>query len=125
MAGGAGSESEVLVVGQSSRRQENPISQLGKRLKQVQSGFTAWVSTQSPPVEAAFVTLTNAAQGAVVGALLGTLSRDVSSFLPPESSSIDSQAMASFKQAQVLFICPNLFKNLLLLFFPFFFHHWL
>lgn len=85
-------------------QQQNPIEQLQARFKELESGFRAWLAKQSLPVEAAIVTATSAAQGAAIGAFMGTLTNDVSSSLPnpPPQAPLNPQAMASFKQAQVL-----------------------
>lgn len=82
---------------------QNPIEQLQSRFKELESGFKAWLSKQSLPVEAAVVTTTSAAQGAAIGALMGTLTNDVSSLTPPPQANVNPQAMASLKQAQVRF----------------------
>ncbi|KAF3432704.1 hypothetical protein FNV43_RR23806 [Rhamnella rubrinervis] len=85
--------------------QQNPIEQLQARFKELENGFRAWLAKQSLPVEAAVVTATSAAQGAAIGAFMGTLTNDVSSSLPntpPPQASLNPQAMASFKQAQAL-----------------------
>lgn len=65
----------------------------------------AWLDKQSMPVEAAVVTATGAVQGAAIGALMGNLTKDVSSSFPtPPQASLNHQAMASLKQAQVVFL---------------------
>ncbi|XWS48677.1 hypothetical protein CRYUN_Cryun13aG0096800 [Craigia yunnanensis] len=76
---------------------QNPLEQLQTKFKEVENGFRAWLAKQSLPVEAAVVTTTSAAQGAAIGAFMGTLTNDVSSSLPTPP-----QAMASLKQAQAL-----------------------
>lgn len=83
--------------------QQNPIEQLQARFKELENGFRSWLAKQSMPVEVAVVTATSAAQGAAIGAFMGTLTNDVSSSLPntPPQASLNPQAMASFKQAQV------------------------
>lgn len=83
--------------------QQNPLEQLQAKFKEVETSFRGWLAKQSLPVEAAVVTTTSAAQGAAIGAFMGTLTNDVSSSLPtPPQASLDPQAMASLKQAQVL-----------------------
>lgn len=81
----------------------NPITQLQTRFKELETGFKAWLAKQSLPVEATVVTATSAAQGAAIGAFMGTLTSDVSSSFPapPPQAGLNPQAMASFKQAQV------------------------
>ncbi|KAK9151850.1 hypothetical protein Syun_010159 [Stephania yunnanensis] len=89
----------------------NPLLQLQARFKDVEKGFRDWLSKQSMPVEAAVVTATSAIQGGAIGALMGTLTSDLSSPFPtppPEAAGLNPQAMASFKQAQV-FLFPSLF----------------
>ncbi|KAL4346833.1 hypothetical protein GQ457_17G023010 [Hibiscus cannabinus] len=82
---------------------QNPIEQLQAKFKEVENNFRGWLAKQSLPVEAAVVTTTSAAQGAAIGAFMGTLTNDVSSSLPtPPQASLDPQAMASLKQAQAL-----------------------
>ncbi|KAF8413439.1 hypothetical protein HHK36_001422 [Tetracentron sinense] len=83
---------------------QNPIAQLQTRFKDLEIGFRAWLSKQSLPVEAAVVTATSAAQGAAIGAFMGTLTNDVSSSFPapPPQAGLNPQAMASLKQAQAL-----------------------
>ena len=95
--------------------QQNPLEQLQAKFKEVENGFRAWLAKQSLPVEAAVVTTTSAAQGAAIGAFMGTLTNDVSSTLPtPPQASLNPQAMASLKQAQVssLFLAFILIFNL-------------
>nr|KYP53798.1 hypothetical protein KK1_024372 [Cajanus cajan] len=83
---------------------QNPIEQLQARFKELEAGFKLWLSKQSLPVEAAVVTSTSAAQGAAIGAFMGTLTADASSTFPtpPPNASLNPQAMASLKQAQAL-----------------------
>ncbi|KAK3404140.1 hypothetical protein EUGRSUZ_K00480 [Eucalyptus grandis] len=81
----------------------NPIEQLQSRFKEIEAGFKDWLSKQSLPVEAAVVTATGATQGAAIGAIMGTLTNDVSASLgPPPGANLNPQAMASLKQAQAL-----------------------
>ncbi|XP_042479953.1 chloroplastic import inner membrane translocase subunit HP30-2-like [Macadamia integrifolia] len=81
----------------------NPIAQLQARYKDLEVGFRAWLAKQSLPVEAAVVTVTSAAQGAAIGAFMGTLTNDVSSNFPtPPQAALNPDAMASLKQAQAL-----------------------
>ncbi|CAL9008982.1 unnamed protein product [Prunus brigantina] len=91
----------VMVIPQQN---QNPIEQFQARFKELESGFKGWLAKQSLPVEAAVVTLTSGAQGAAIGAFMGTLTNDVSSSLPtpPPQAGLNPQAMASFKQAQAL-----------------------
>ncbi|KAK9133490.1 hypothetical protein Scep_013018 [Stephania cephalantha] len=99
---------EALLVPSSN----NPLLQLQARFKDVEKGFRDWLSKQSMPVEAAVVTATSAIQGGAIGALMGTLTSDLSSPFPtpppPEAAGLNPQAMASFKQAQV-FLFLSLF----------------
>lgn len=96
-------EKQGTMVPSSMPQQQNPLQQLQAKFKEVENGFRAWLSKQPLPVEATVVTTTGAAQGAAIGALMGTLTNDISSSLqtPPQASP-NPQAMASFKQAQVL-----------------------
>jgi len=92
----------IMVASQS----QNPIEQIQARFKDLETGFRLWLSKQSLPVEAAVVTTTSAAQGAAIGAFMGTLTADASSTFPtpPPNASLNPQAMASLKQAQVFFL---------------------
>ncbi|KAG8484235.1 hypothetical protein CXB51_022752 [Gossypium anomalum] len=97
-----GKEQGMLVVTRLMAHQ-NPLEQLQAKFKEVENGFRAWLDKQSMPVEAAAVTATGAVQGAAIGALMGTLTKDVSSSFPtPPQASLNHQAMASLKQAQAL-----------------------
>lgn len=92
----------VVVAKVSPHQLQNPIEQLQTRFKELENGFRLWLSKQSLPVEAAIVTVTSAAQGAAIGAFMGTLTNDASSSFPtPPDASLNPQAMASLKQAQV------------------------
>ncbi|XP_061356659.1 chloroplastic import inner membrane translocase subunit HP30-2 isoform X2 [Gastrolobium bilobum] len=94
----------VMVVKGLPQQLQNPIEQLQARFKELESGFRLWLSKQSLPVEAAVVTTTSAAQGAAIGAFMGTLTTDATSAFstPPPNASLNPQAMASLKQAQAL-----------------------
>ncbi|XAR71557.1 hypothetical protein NMG60_11017893 [Bertholletia excelsa] len=82
---------------------QNPVAQLQVKFKELENGFKEWLAKQSLPVEAAVVTATSAAQGAAIGAFMGTLTNDVSSAIPtPPNASLNPQAMASLQQAQAL-----------------------
>ncbi|XP_039032785.1 chloroplastic import inner membrane translocase subunit HP30-1-like [Hibiscus syriacus] len=69
--------------------QQNPLEQLQAKFKEVDNTFRGWLAKQSLPVEAAVVTTTSAAQGAAIGAFMGTLTNDVSSSLPTPQASLD------------------------------------
>ena len=95
-----------VMVAKLMPQQQNPIEQLQARFKELEAGFRGWLAKQSLPVEVAVVTATSAAQGAAIGGFMGTLTNDVSSSMPtppPQAASLNPQAMASFKQAQVFF----------------------
>lgn len=81
---------------------QNPIEQLQAKFKDLEGGFKAWLAQQSLAVEAVVVTATSSAQGAAIGGLMGTLSKDVTSAVPPPNAALNPQAMASFQQAQAL-----------------------
>ncbi|TYI11569.1 hypothetical protein ES332_A09G215700v1 [Gossypium tomentosum] len=101
-----GKEQGMLVVTR-LMAQQNPLEQLQAKFKEVENGFKAWLDKQSMPVEAAVVTATGAVQGAAIGALMGNLTKDVSSSFPtPPQASLNHQAMASLKQAQALSGAP-------------------
>ena len=82
---------------------QNPIAQFQAKFKELEEGFKGWLAKQSLPVEAAVVTVTSAAQGAAIGAFMGTLTNDAASVFPtpPDAAAFNPQAMASLKQAQV------------------------
>ena len=61
---------------------QNSIAQLQARFKNLENGFKAWLAKQSLPVEATVVTATSAAQGAAIGAFMGTLTNDATSAFP-------------------------------------------
>lgn len=83
--------------------QQNPIALVQFKLKEVETRFRGWLAKQSLPVEAAVVTVTSGAQGAAIGAFMGTLTGDASSLItpPPNAANFNPDAMASLKQAQV------------------------
>lgn len=83
---------------------QNPIEFVQNKFKELEVNFKAWLAKQSLPVEAAVVTTTSAAQGAAIGAFMGTLTGDASSLItpPPNASGLNAEAMASLKQAQAL-----------------------
>ncbi|XP_077250122.1 chloroplastic import inner membrane translocase subunit HP30-2-like [Tasmannia lanceolata] len=82
----------------------NPITQIQTKFKVLENGFRMWLAKQPLAVEAAVVTATSAAQGAAIGAFMGTLTPDLSSSFPPPppQAGLNPQAMASLKQAQAL-----------------------
>ncbi|CAI9762541.1 unnamed protein product [Fraxinus pennsylvanica] len=84
--------------------EQNPIAVVQAKFKELESVFKGWLAKQSLPVEAAVVTTTSAAQGAAIGAFMGTLTGDSTSlFTPPtEGVNLNPEAMASLKQAQAL-----------------------
>ncbi|PIN02776.1 hypothetical protein CDL12_24698 [Handroanthus impetiginosus] len=84
--------------------EQNPIALVQAKLKEVEIRFKGWLEKQTLPVEAAVVTTTSAAQGAAIGAFMGTLTGDVSSLVtpPPNAGGLNPEAMASLKQAQAL-----------------------
>lgn len=102
---GAGKQ-EAMVVEMPNSSSQNPIAQLQNKFKELEIGFKGWLSKQSIPVEAAVVTATSGLQGAAIGGFMGTLTQDVSSAMPtpPAGANLNPQAMASFQQAQVLFL---------------------
>ncbi|KAL7106752.1 hypothetical protein ACP275_06G012600 [Erythranthe tilingii] len=90
--------------GMMGQPQQNPLALVQFKLKEVESKFRGWLAKQSLPVEAAVVTTTSAAQGAAIGAFMGTLTGDASSLItpPPNAANFNPDAMASLKQAQAL-----------------------
>ncbi|KAL8519659.1 hypothetical protein ACS0TY_010555 [Phlomoides rotata] len=84
--------------------EQNPIAVVQAKFKEVEIRFKSWLAKQSLPVEAAVVTVTSGAQGAAIGAFMGTLSGDASSLVtpPPNAGNLNPDAMASLKQAQAL-----------------------
>lgn len=85
--------------------EQNPIAVVQAKFKEVETMFRGWLAKQSLPVEAAVVTVTSGAQGAAIGAFMGTLSGDASSLVtpPPNAGNLNPDAMASLKQAQVYY----------------------
>ncbi|KAL1290597.1 hypothetical protein HN51_059236 [Arachis hypogaea] len=94
----------VMVAKVLPQHLQNPIEQLQGRFKELETRFRVWLSRQSLAVEAAVVTTTSAAQGAAIGAFMGTLTADSAATFPtpPPNASLNPQAMASLKQAQAL-----------------------
>lgn len=79
---------------------KGPIVQLQNKFKELDNGFKLWLSKQAAPVDVAVTTVTSAMQGGAIGALMGTLTSDISSTLPTQPTGVNPQAMASLKQAQ-------------------------
>lgn len=79
---------------------KGPIAQLQNKFKELDNGFKTWLSRQTAPVDVAVTTATSAIQGGAIGALMGTLTSDISSSLPTQTNGVNPQAMASLKQAQ-------------------------
>lgn len=80
---------------------QNPVQQLQVKFKELESGFKAWLAKQSLPVETAVITAISSVQGAAIGALMGSLTKDVSAALP-NPANLEPQAMAAVNQAQAL-----------------------
>ncbi|KAL2921582.1 Chloroplastic import inner membrane translocase subunit HP30-2 [Bienertia sinuspersici] len=102
-----GDKKQALTVVESptnSVQQQNPITQIQSKFKELESGVKIWLSKQSLPVEAAVVTAGGATQGALIGALMGTLTQDMSSSMPvsPTTPGLDPKTLASMQQAQAL-----------------------
>lgn len=102
---GEGKQGVMVVDSSKGLIQQNPITQIQTKIKEVEVKVKAWLAKQSIPVEAAVVTLGGATQGALIGGLMGSLTQDLSTSLPmpqpPPGVSLDPNAMASLKQAQV------------------------
>lgn len=79
---------------------KGPIGQLQNKFKELDNGFKLWLSRQIAPVDVAVTTVTSAMQGGAIGALMGTLTSDISSTLTTQPAGVNPQAMASLKQAQ-------------------------
>ncbi|KAH9329027.1 hypothetical protein KI387_001135 [Taxus chinensis] len=77
-----------------------PITHLQTQFKKLDTQFKTWLSKQSAPVEVALTTATSALQGGAIGALMGTLTGEISSSMPQQPPVANPQAMASLKQAQ-------------------------
>ncbi|KAL3629728.1 hypothetical protein CASFOL_026950 [Castilleja foliolosa] len=89
--------------GLTGKSEQNPIEAVQAKFKEVEIMFRGWLAKQSLPVEAAIVTVTSGAQGAAIGGFMGTLTGDASSLItpPPNAASINPDALASLKQAQM------------------------
>lgn len=81
----------------------NPLAELSARVKAIEAGFRTWMAKQPIQIEAAVSTAVGAVQGGALGGLMGSLTADGGSPFPmPQPPNADPQAMASFKQAQVV-----------------------
>ncbi|EYU19715.1 hypothetical protein ABFS82_06G095000 [Erythranthe guttata] len=100
--GGTMVEIPKFAGGLMGQSEQNPIAVVQAKFKEVEHKFKGWLAKQSLPVEAAVVTATSAAQGAAIGAFMGTLTGDTSSLItpPPNAAGLNPEAMASLKQAQ-------------------------
>ncbi|KAJ6373457.1 hypothetical protein OIU78_029198 [Salix suchowensis] len=82
---------------------QDPVKFVQFKYKELEDGFKSWLSKQSLLVEAFVVTATSGVQGAAIGAIMGTITPDISSSMPtPPQAALNPQAMASLKQAQAL-----------------------
>ncbi|KAG5222522.1 mitochondrial import inner membrane translocase Tim17/Tim22/Tim23 family protein [Salix suchowensis] len=80
---------------------QDPVKFVQFKYKELEDGFKSWLSKQSLLVEAFVVTATSGVQGAAIGAIMGTITPDISSSMPtPPQAALNPQAMASLKQAQ-------------------------
>lgn len=110
MADGKREGSAVAVASPSSvamaraTRGGNPLGELSARVKAIEAGFRTWMANQPIQIEAAVSTAVGAVQGGALGGLMGSLTADGGSLfpLPQPPPNADPQAMASFKQAQVV-----------------------
>ena len=99
---GGGKQELMVTEPIKSLIQQNPIVQIQSKFKGMEIHLKTWLSKQSLPVEAAVVTAGGAAQGALIGALMGTFSQDLpSSMVPQPAPGLDPKAMATIQQAQV------------------------
>ena len=95
---------------------QDPVKFVQFKYKELEDGFKSWLSKQSLLVEAFVVTATSGVQGAAIGAIMGTISPDISSSMPtPPQAALNPQAMASLKQAQVTYL-PYILTPCFLLF---------
>ncbi|CAO2821422.1 unnamed protein product [Amaranthus hypochondriacus] len=100
---GGGKQELMVTESPKSLIQQNPIVQIQSKFKEMEVHLKTWLSKQSLPVEAAVVTAGGAAQGALIGALMGTFSQDLpSSMVPQPAPGLDPKAMATIQQAQAL-----------------------
>lgn len=117
---GVGQQSMVLAPAGSApvHQNPNPIEQITERIRGVETNFRSWLARQPIAVEAAITTATGALQGAAIGGLMGTLTpSDAIPPAPPQAAgSLNPQAMASLKQAQVLFLNFFLLFHLIIIF---------
>ncbi|XP_074320388.1 chloroplastic import inner membrane translocase subunit HP30-2-like [Silene latifolia] len=99
--GEQGNKQQGLVM-QTTQKDQNPIVLFQTKFGQVKTEIQTWLSKQPIAIEAAAVSAFGAAQGAAIGAVMGTLNQDVSPTLPVPPNSLDPKAMATFQQAQAL-----------------------
>ncbi|KAL4574715.1 hypothetical protein LXL04_021551 [Taraxacum kok-saghyz] len=85
---------------------QNPFTHIETKYNEIETLVKTWLAKQSIPVETAIVTFTSAVQGAAIGGLMSTFTKDISSAIPPPPSgtSLNPQAntFSSFQQAQAL-----------------------
>lgn len=82
----------------------NPLEEWTGRVKAIEAGFRAWMAKQPIQIEAAVATAVGAVQGGALGGLMGSLTPDGGSPfpMPQPPPNANPEAMASFKQAQVV-----------------------
>ncbi|KAL3699223.1 hypothetical protein R1sor_017245 [Riccia sorocarpa] len=77
-----------------------PLVQVQAKLKEVDVKVKQWLRKQPIAVEVAAVTLGSAAQGGVIGALMGSFTQDMAAGIPPAAPGLNPQAAASLQQAK-------------------------
>ena len=82
----------------------NPLEEWSGHVKAIEAGFRAWMAKQPIHIEAAVATAVGAVQGGALGGLMGSLTADGGSPfpMPQPPPNANPEAMASFKQAQVV-----------------------
>eukprot|EP00270_Netrium_digitus_P011723 TRINITY_DN373_c0_g1_i1.p1 TRINITY_DN373_c0_g1~~TRINITY_DN373_c0_g1_i1.p1 ORF type:complete len:238 (-),score=58.54 TRINITY_DN373_c0_g1_i1:192-905(-) len=78
------------------------LEKLQLKVKEIDTRIKAWVSRQSAPVEVAVVTIGSGMQGAVIGALMGSLTADVAANVPAPPGGLTAEADAAMRQMQAL-----------------------
>ncbi|GFP84128.1 hypothetical protein PHJA_000556500 [Phtheirospermum japonicum] len=84
--------------------QQNPIAFVQTQFKEVEARLKVWLAKQSLVVEASVLAGISVAQGAAIGAFMGTLTSYAAPLITPplKAANFNPEAMASLKQAQVL-----------------------
>lgn len=78
------------------------VAQMQAKLKEIDTKVKSWMKLQPAPVEVAIVTVASSLQGGFIGGMMGTLTSDMTSTLPPPPGPITPEAAATMSKMKAL-----------------------